>query len=274
MSSRASGQLHPSPMIERVDRRIWPIVRSVVYIALGLAFLFRWGSAVRHVPSEWLTVGDLAGSTFPAAVALAHGHFGAIYRPGMGFLAFPGVLIVLAPLGALSNVFHGSAVVIGVNHHPIAHPLSFTFSSISNLRNLGPIYSQGREVVLHPQVVVALAVADLVLSSTALFACDALAERLHVARSRRAVLGVVEAIALWNVTVFGHPEDAVAVALSVYALIFAIEGRFKGAGWLFGAGLAFQPLVLLMLPVILVTAGWPRCVGVAVRSVVPAILWG
>jgi hypothetical protein len=111
----------------------------------------------------------------------------------------------------------------------------------------------------------------LILSCIALFAFDALAERLKVSRSRRAVLCVTEAVLLWPaVALWGHPEDAVAVALATYALIFTLDKRFVGAGWLFGAAVAFQPLVLLMLPVLLAVAGRPRMFGMAVRSVLPA----
>ncbi len=125
--------------------------------------------------------------------------------------------------------------------------------------------------VLQPQWAVWADPYALLLSCPALFACDALAERLQVSRPRRAVLCVVEAFLLWNVTVlWGHPEDAVAVALAAYALTFALDGRFVGAGWLFGAALAFQPLVLLMLPVLLAMAGKRFALGLAIRSVLPA----
>jgi hypothetical protein len=85
------------------------------------------------------------------------------------------------------------------------------------------------------------------------------------------VLLVAEAVILWNVTVFwGHPEDPVAVALAIYALIFAMDERFTGAGWLFGAALAFQPLVVVMFPVLLFLGGKDRALGLIVRGVVPA----
>jgi hypothetical protein len=109
------------------------------------------------------------------------------------------------------------------------------------------------------------------MSCVALFACDALAERLQISRTRRVVLVVAEAVILWNVTVlWGHPEDAVAVALAIYALIFATDERFIGAGWLFGAALAFQPLVLVMFPVLIFLGGKDRALGLIVRGVVPA----
>ena len=80
-----------------------------------------------------------------------------------------------------------------------------------------------------------------------------------------------EAIILWNVSVFwGHPEDALALALATYALLFAIDERFVGAGWLFGASMAVQPLVVVILPILLIMGGKRRAVGVVVRSIVPA----
>ncbi len=125
--------------------------------------------------------------------------------------------------------------------------------------------------VSHPQWVTWVDPYALILSCTALFACDALAERLQVPRSQRVVLCLAEAVLLWNVTVWwGHPEDAVAVALAIYALVFILEGRFAGGGWLFGAAVVFQPLVLLMLPILLAKAGRRHGIGFAFRTVVPA----
>ncbi len=256
--------------IARVDRRIVPIVTSFVYVILGLAYLFRWGPVVHHIPSQWIGLGDFA-NTYAVATALAHGHFSAIYRPGMDFLALPGILLVLAPLGALNSLFRGSFVVIGVNHRLVANPAVVPIRHISNLTYLGPSFSKGREVVFHPQAFVFLAIAALVLTCTALFACDALAERLLVSRPRRAVLGVAEAVLVWNVTMFGHPEDAVAVALTIYALLFAMDQRFAGAGWLFGAALAFQTLALVVLPILLVLAGKRRALGLGARAAVPVV---
>ena len=258
-------------VVNRVRRRTWPIVVSAAYVVLGLGFCFRWGPVVRHVPSLWIRPTDL-GVSYNAATALAHGHFGAIYEPGAGFLAYPALLFVLAPLGAIS--FGGSFIEIAVNHHLLTHPSVYTATSSTGLLVAGsPVFSNGGEYVLHPDALVAIIPAALVLSCVALFACDALAERLQVSRSRRAALVVAEAIILWNVTVlWGHPEDTVAVALAIYALIFAMDDRFTGAGWLFGVALAFQPLVLVMFPVLLVMGGKNRALGLVVRGVVPAAL--
>ena len=256
-------------IVRRVDRRISPMVVSVLYVVLGVAYCFAWGPVVRHIPSLWIRPADL-GTTYNAAAALAHGHLGAIYRPGAGFLAYPALLVLLAPLGAIT--FRGKFIEIAANHHLLAHPVVFYATSTNSLLIAqSPVFSGGGEYVLHPDVLIPLIPATLVLSCLALFACDALAERLQVSPSRRAVLGVAEAVALWNVTVFwGHPEDALAVGLAIYALIFAMDGRFTGAGWLFGAALAFQPLVLMMFPILLVMGGRNRAIGLIVRGAAPA----
>ena len=113
---------------------------------------------------------------------------------------------------------------------------------------------------------------EMLVSCVALFACDALAQRLGVSQARRVFMCVAEAVALWNVSVmWGHPEDALAVGLAVYALVFALDGRWTGAGWLFGAAVATQPLVLLMLPVLVGMAGRENAVKVIARSIVPAV---
>ncbi len=125
--------------------------------------------------------------------------------------------------------------------------------------------------VSHPQWVVAVDPYVLLLSCMALFACDALARRLQVSRQRRAVITVLVAVLLWSVTVvYGHPEDAIAIALAVYALISAMDGRFTKAGWIFGAAVAFQPLVLLMVPVLIAMAGLRKGIALGIRSVLPS----
>jgi hypothetical protein len=200
---------------------------------------------------------------------LAHGHFDAIYH-GNRFLAYPGLLFVLAPLTRAG--FGGSFIKIAANHHLLTHPV--TYIATSNLLTTGsPFFSGKDEYVLHPDALITLIPTALVLSCVALFACDALAGRLQVSQTRRVVLLVAEAVILWNVTVFwGHPEDPVAVALAIYALIFAMDERFTRAGWLFGAALAFQPLVVVMFPVLLFLGGKDRASGLIVRGVVPAVV--
>ena len=249
----------------RMDRRFWPIIVSVVYVILGVAYTFRWAPVVRHVPSVWLAPGDLL-STYGTSIEFAQRHFSLVYQPGRGFLSYPGLLLALSPLAVLNNAFHGSWIDIKVHGHLVAHPQVFIAPHLPSgfwyQGNLGPNFSHGIEQAIQPQAFPYLILLALIYSCLALFACDALAERLQVSLSRRAVLAVAEAVTLWNVTIiFGHPEDAVSVAFVIYALIFAMDERFVGAGWLFGVGLAFQPLALVALPILVAMAGRKRALG-------------
>ena len=226
-----------NPVVERLYRRIWPILVSTVFVGLGSAFFFRWGSLVRHTPSLWISPADLT-DTYRASVALAHGHLSAIYQRDTAFITFPGILIALIPFGALSNVFHTTFVEIMKNHHLVTqtHYLVAHTTRIWPAGTVTPTTNHTDIYAIQPQWFVFLGPYSLILSCVALFAFDALAERLQVTRRRRVVLTLAEVVVLWPVVVsFGHPEDAVSVALAVYALIFALDGRFTGAGWLFGA---------------------------------------
>lgn len=242
---------------------------SVAFCALGLVYFFAWGSIGHHASSLWISPQDL-WITYFASSQLAHGHIGSIYQSNVSFVEFPGILIALAPLGALSNVFHTSVLEVTRSGVIPAQGISLRAANVPFL-NAQEFHFNGATYVSHPQWVTFVDPYALLLSCTALFACDALAERLQVTKPRRTALCLAEAVLLWNVTVWwGHPEDAVAVALAIYALVFVLDGRFVGAGWLFGAAVVFQPLVLLMLPVLLAMAGRRRGIGFAVRSLLPA----
>ncbi len=206
---------------------------------VAMGFFFSWGPTVQHQPI-WVTPGDL-WDTYAAANAAVHGQFGAIYAPINSFYAFPGILVTLAPVVAVANAFGMSADAFP-NH-------GFT----------------------HPQALLLLGPYVVLISALALFACDALAERLGVAWGRRAILAVAEGVVLFNVSVlWGHPEDPVAVGLAIYSLIAALDGRFSRAGWLLGAAVAVQPLVVVALPILLVIGGRQRAPGLFVRGVIPS----
>ncbi len=268
--STSAPQLKPAVLdrlISGLRPRTVPIIVSAAYLVLGLAYFFRWGSVVEHIPSLWLGPGDLRFTYF-ASSQVAHGQFGAIYNRNLDFVEFPGILVVLAPLGALSNVFHTTLLEVTKTQ---SVPVPFSLHYVIPFLNPQEIHVGGNVYVSHPQWVVAVDPYVLLLSCIALFACDALAQRLQVSRQRRAVITVVEAVLLWNVTVvYGHPEDAVAIALAIYALISAMDGRFVKAGWLFGVAVAFQPLVLLMAPVLFAMTGLRRGIGLGIRAVLPS----
>jgi hypothetical protein len=228
----------PRGIAARLHHRAWPLAMTVAFVVTGMVFSLLWARVVRH-HTYWVTPGDLWGS-YRAAHFVGWGDLGGVYGSGTALVTFPGILLVLAPMAMLT----GALGLTEAFPRFIPYPTAWW--------GLGPL--------------------TLLMSALALFACDALAERLGVSRGRRAVLCVAEAIILWNVAViWGHPEDAVAVGLAIYALVFAIDGRWTGAGWLFGAAMATQPLVILMFPVILAFGGRRRVVGLAVRGALPAV---
>ncbi len=256
-------------MVERLVDKALPILVSVVFVALGLLYCFRWGPVVRHKPDLWITPGDI-WTTYRASAAAAHGHFSAVYGPG--FLAFPGILAAFAPLGALINSFTTTAIQVTQNGLPTAGVHYLLLPGTPYF--LADVARSGSKLYdIHREASVVLLPVMLLLSCVALFALDALAERLGVGRQRRAVLCVVQGVLLWPVTVFaGHPEDAVALALAVYALIFAFDRRFTGAGWLFGAAVAVQPLVIVLFPLLLALGGRSRALGLVVKGALPAVV--
>jgi len=111
---------------------------------------------------------------------------------------------------------------------------------------------------------------EVLLSSSVLFAVDAIALRLGASTSRRLLICALEVYALYNVVLWGHPELAVAVAFLLYAYLAASEERWSRCGWLIGAAVAFQPVVLLALPSLLLRVGWKRMSSLLVRGAAPA----
>jgi hypothetical protein len=184
--------------------------------------------------------GDVWGA-YRSAHYIAWGSLGGVYAAGTGIVTFPGILLLFAPLAALTGHF--------------------------GMTESFPFY------LPHPTAWLVLGPYEIVIGCTALYACDALAQRLGVGARRRIALCLVQGVALWPVLVaWGHPEDPLAVALAVYALVLAFDDRWTGAGWLFGAAVATQPLVLLMLPVLIARAGLPRTRGLVGRALLPGAL--
>ncbi len=228
----------PVVSVSRLHRRVGPLAVTVAFVVTGMAYSLFWAPVVRHVP-YWIEPGDI-WATFRGAHYVGWGDLGGIYGSGAGLVTFPGILLALAPVAMLSG---------GLG-------LSESF----------PKY------LTHPTAWLVLGPYEMILSALALFAGDAVAERLGVSPGRRVIVCVAGAALLWNVSVmWGHPEDAVAVGFALYALVFALDGRWTGAGWLFGAALAAQPLVLLMFPVVLALGGRRHAVGFTARSLLPGL---
>jgi hypothetical protein len=193
--------------VARLRRRALPLAVTLAFVVIGMSFSLFWAPVVRH-HQYWITPGDLWG-TYRAAHFVGWGDLGGVYGSGTALVTFPGILLVLAPVAMLTG----------------ALGLSESFPRF----------------LPHPSAWLVLGPFEMILSAVALFACDALAERLGVGRGATCCpLPGRSAVLLWNVAViWGHPEDALAVGLALYSLVFAFDGRWTGAGWLFGA--AWRP---------------------------------
>jgi hypothetical protein len=219
-------------------RRLAVVVASVGLVLVGMVTTTGGAHLIGH--GGWGLPNDL-WATLVAAERMWRGDFAHLYTAPTALVAPPGTAVVLLPAAAL---------VMGFGLTP------------------GPPVTQS----LTPSAWWAAGTYEIAVSCIVLFAADALAERMGVSLGRRVVLVLAEAVALWNVSVrWGHPEDAVAVALLLYALVALADDRVARSGWLMGAGVAVQPLVLLALPVLLAAVGARRAVGYTARSLGPLV---
>src|SRR5947207_14398358 len=98
-------------------------------------------------------------------------------------------------------------------------------------------------------------------------------DRLGTPWFRRAALSLAEVATLWSVSVrWGHPEDAMAVGLFLYAILALAADRPRRSAWLAGAAIVIQPLVLLALPVLAMAMPLRRLPGFLARAAAPAVV--
>jgi hypothetical protein len=226
-------------MRERVRRRIFPLIASVGLILVGM-FTTTWGPTLIG-RTEWALPYDLWG-TLIATTRLAHGNIGGLYAPPTGLISLPGAAVILVPGAALISALGLSLVIPGPHN-------------------------------LHPPVWLLAGPYQIALCCVTLFAADALAEQLGVRLPKRGLLAVASAGILWSVSArWGHPEDAVAVGLLLYAVLAQGRARLVLAGWLAGAAVCVQPLVLLALPVMLALLPWRRMTPFLVRAALPSVV--
>ncbi|MGN6173819.1 MAG: hypothetical protein ACTHPS_12830 [Streptosporangiaceae bacterium] len=209
-------------------------------IAVGMAATIWWGPQLMG-RTAWALPHDLWG-TLAAAQRLLHLNLGGLYTRPTSLVTFPGAALILVPVAAVIE----------------AAGLS--------LQVPGPLLPQpGAWLLAGPY--------EIALSAVALFAADAIAERMGVTRPKRALLAAASAVALWSVSVrWGHPEDAVAVGLLLFGILALSDARPVRSAWLTGAAIAVQPLVLLALPIVLVVIEPRRLAGYVSRAAGPGVL--
>ena len=229
-------------MRDRLRRRVFPLVATIGLLVVGV-FTTTWGPSMMG-RTEWVLPYDLWG-TLVAGSRLAHLSFGGLYTSPTGLVSLPGAAVILVPIAAVID----------------AAGLSLQIPGPANL---------------HPDVWLVAAPYQIALCCVTLFAADALAEQLGVSWWKRALLSAASAGVLWNVSArWGHPEDAVAVGLLLYAILAQSRSRDAPAGWLAGAAVCVQPLVLLALPVMLALLPWRRMPMFLIRAAAPsAVLLG
>jgi hypothetical protein len=220
-------------------RRMFPLLAVVVMIMAGMAGTI-WGPRY-YGKTAWALPDDLWG-TLIAAQRLLHLDLGALYTSPTQLVSLPGTAVICVPVVALIDAA-GLAL-----RAPDA---------------IGPY--PGAWLLVGPY--------QVAISAVVLFAADAIAERLAVTRPRRFLLAAAGATALWSVTIrWGHPEDAVATGLLLYAVLALSDARTSRAAWLAGAAVAVQPLVLLAFPVLVAVVAPRRWPGFLTRAAVPGAL--
>lgn len=224
---------------DRLVRRMFPLIASALLVAIGMVTSTIAQTMVGR--SGWALPYDYWG-TLTAATRLARFDPGGLYTQPTGLVSLPGTAVILLP-AAVIIAAAGMSLRIPGPHNP--HPAVWMLS--------GPY--------------------QMAIACVPLFAADALAERLGVSRGRRALLAVAGGGALWSVSCrWGHPEDAVAVGLLLYAVLALSRGRIRAAAWLAGAAVCVQPLVLLAVPVLAAVLPWGRVPWFAVRAALPSVV--
>ncbi|MGH3195380.1 MAG: hypothetical protein ACRDOH_12745 [Streptosporangiaceae bacterium] len=220
-------------------RRIFPLLATVVMAAIGMAGTI-WGPRY-YGKTAWALPDDLWG-TMIAAQRLAHLNLGGLYTLPTQLVSLPGAAVILVPAIVIIDV---TGLRLGLPSAHGAYPAVWLFA--------GPY--------------------QVAISAVTLFAADAIAERLGATRPKRFWLAAAGATALWNVTVrWGHPEDAVATGLLLYAILALADTRTSRSAWLAGAAVAVQPLVLLAFPLLAAVVEPRRLAGYVARAAAPGAL--
>lgn len=217
-----------------VRRHFVPLTGTFALLAVTMSSSVWIGPALHH-RSSWSYQMDIFSS-----LQLGHladvGAYPAIYGQA-AMSTTPGIVAVLAPLWW------------------IIHWLGLSVSFVVRLPR--------------PTAWLLLGSYEVLLSSIALFAVDAVVMEIGTSTARRWLICCVEVYALYNVVWWGHPELAMAVAFLLYACLAASRGQWSRSAWLFGGGVAFQPVILLALPTLLFIAGWKNWPRMLARVLLP-----
>jgi hypothetical protein len=197
---------------------IWPVSGMIVLLVAGMAYTLFWYPVVKHV-GAWNTPADI-WSTFRDAHYVIWNGEGQVYNANTNFVTFPGIAVLLSPIAEIQQAFH----------------LSESF----------PVY------LYKPTAWYVLGPVDMLCGGVLLFPLDAIARRLSLTNGRRALATFLVTVLIFPVVVFwGHPEDTLALALGLYALLKAYDRKWLHSAAFFALAVVFQPLILLIVPIAL-----------------------
>jgi hypothetical protein len=218
---------------------IWPVSGMVALLVGGMAYSFFWLTVVHHV-SAWSTPPDLWGTFRDAHFIIWDGE-GQVYNANTAFVTFPGIAVLLSPLAEIQQAFH--------------------------LTESYPVY------LLKPSAWYVLGPVDMLCGGILLFPLDAIARRLSLTNARRALATFFETVLIFPAVVYwGHPEDTLAVALALYALLKAYDRKWLHSAFFFALAVAFQPLILLIVPIALAYVPFKKWPVFAAVGAVPTAL--
>ena len=240
---RPAGTLRTSGLGQALGRRKVAVIVACATTLLGIAYFFFFDPLFRH-SNTWTDPIDLWG-IFRGAHYVGWGYLGGVYNQETGMVTFPGIALVLAPVALLADSLHLSSAIGGF-------------------------------ILPHPTAALLLVPTIMVMASTVVIAADALAAELGATLRRRALLSVlVGAMAFGAAIIWGHPEDAIVMTFACYGMVSVLRSKWRQAAWLFGIGIAFQPLLALAIPVFLAASPRGQRVLFAFRcSVLAAFLVG
>jgi hypothetical protein len=225
------------------DARSAPIVATILWLVVGMAFSLYWSSITHGGPLHLSAPGDL-WSLASSSSAILHGNFAGIYVRHGALTSPPAFEFLMTPVLALGQALH-----LAPHLHAKGEPLSLWFV-------LGP--------------------AGLFVGSTALFAIDAVARSWRLSEQARLALALIGGLAVANVVFgWGHPEDCAAIALVIWsALVFDRHGMaaLPKAAWLLGLAIAFQPLAILGVVPILARSTWRNWARCSYRLALPSLV--
>jgi hypothetical protein len=215
---------------------VWPFSGMIALLVGGLAYTFFWYPVVHHI-GAWNTPPDLWGTFRDAHYIIWDGE-GLVYNANTNFVTFPGIAVLLSPFAEIQQAFHLTESFPVFLDKPTAWYV------------LGPV--------------------DMLCGGILLFPLDAIARRLCLTNGRRALATFFGTVLIFPVVVFwGHPEDTLALALALYALLAAYDRKWLHSAFFFALAVVFQPLILLILPIALAYVPFKKWPAFAAVTVLP-----